>query len=428
MTNHQNPIASLSPPRALSFISRGIWAIMDQGLFALSNFLLLIMLARWLGPGEYGLFAVQFAILILLSTGHTAIITEPLMIFGSGRYREHLSTYISAVKYLHWQLTISIAVPMAVMGIIGRLVYGYEGGASLAVMAFAMPFILWQWMLRRACYVATGPRTAALSGAIYLGSMLAGALALQAAGWFSAVMGLLLMTASSIAAAGVILKNLRSLNDSVPGTQRFATTGLLREHWAYGRWSGAAMALGWASSEGFYPLLAMFHGFDATGTFRAAMNIIAPALHGFLALALAALPALTTAHRNGTLERTARLLYGSFSLLAISFAGVLLFAAEPLVDILYDKKYEGIVPVLRVLALVPIAIAITRVAGAALHAMEYPRGIFEAYIASAALTLSIGVAITWLWGAPGAAWATLVISLVVTQLLVVKVANRARKN
>ena len=51
--------------------TRGFWAIVDQALFALSNLLINVLLARWLSPREYGAFVTAYVVLVLVSVAHT---------------------------------------------------------------------------------------------------------------------------------------------------------------------------------------------------------------------------------------------------------------------------------------------------------------------------------------------------------------------
>jgi len=48
--------------KVLHWTGKGGLAVVDQALFAGSNFLLSILLARWLTPAEYGAFAVADAV------------------------------------------------------------------------------------------------------------------------------------------------------------------------------------------------------------------------------------------------------------------------------------------------------------------------------------------------------------------------------
>src|SRR5215208_612330 len=73
------------------WLTRGIWAVVDQGLFTLTNFSLNILLARWLSPEEYGAFTVAFTLFLLFGALHIAVLIEPLLIFGPSTYEHTLS-------------------------------------------------------------------------------------------------------------------------------------------------------------------------------------------------------------------------------------------------------------------------------------------------------------------------------------------------
>src|SRR5690349_6833146 len=95
--SNQGAILEYAPP-ARSGLARlagkGAWAVMDQALFAGSNFIMNIMLVQWLSEHAYGAFSVAFAIFLLIGTLHTSLLTEPMVVFGSGRYREKSGEYL----------------------------------------------------------------------------------------------------------------------------------------------------------------------------------------------------------------------------------------------------------------------------------------------------------------------------------------------
>src|ERR1700682_33424 len=61
-------------------------AILDQGLISGSNFLVGILLARWLSPAEYGAYAVAFSVLLLLLLVYQSAMLEPMTVFGASTY------------------------------------------------------------------------------------------------------------------------------------------------------------------------------------------------------------------------------------------------------------------------------------------------------------------------------------------------------
>src|SRR5690606_39123371 len=84
--------ASLS--RIFAFAKKGGFALMDQALFSGANFLLNILLARFLEPAQYGAYAVVFTWFLLLGTLHTASLTEPILVYGSGKYANRFNRYL----------------------------------------------------------------------------------------------------------------------------------------------------------------------------------------------------------------------------------------------------------------------------------------------------------------------------------------------
>ena len=49
----------------VEWLSKGSWAVLDQALYALSQFLVNLLLARWLTPAEYGVYALLYSVLLL---------------------------------------------------------------------------------------------------------------------------------------------------------------------------------------------------------------------------------------------------------------------------------------------------------------------------------------------------------------------------
>jgi hypothetical protein len=73
---------------------KGGLAILDQGIFTGSNFVISILLARWLSPEQYGSYAVAFAIFLFILTFHQALLLEPMLVFGSSVFRNCLRGYV----------------------------------------------------------------------------------------------------------------------------------------------------------------------------------------------------------------------------------------------------------------------------------------------------------------------------------------------
>ena len=76
--------------------------MIDRGLFSLSNFAINVVLARWLPPHDYGAFTLAYAVFLLLGAAHTSFLSDPMLVFGAGTYRERWPGYVRVLLRAHW--------------------------------------------------------------------------------------------------------------------------------------------------------------------------------------------------------------------------------------------------------------------------------------------------------------------------------------
>jgi len=160
-------VAGPSWRQIVSWATKGSLAIADQGLFAGSNFFVNILLARWLAPADYGAFALAFSIFLLLGAFHTAILTEPMLVFGPGKYADRFHSYIAILLRGHFVLMLPGAALLAAAALVLGRLYSPSVARAFLGLALAGPFILLLWLVRRAFYVQLRPGWAAAGGALY---------------------------------------------------------------------------------------------------------------------------------------------------------------------------------------------------------------------------------------------------------------------
>ena len=66
--------------RGLTLNLQSFWAIADQGVVSLGNFLTTIILARALTPAAYGLWSVIFGLILFLNVFSASLINYPLSV------------------------------------------------------------------------------------------------------------------------------------------------------------------------------------------------------------------------------------------------------------------------------------------------------------------------------------------------------------
>jgi O-antigen/teichoic acid export membrane protein len=390
------------------------WALLDQGLFALSNLVLSVLLARWLGPADYGAFTVAFAIFLLLGTIHNALLSEPLMVFGPGAYREDIRAYLSALMRGHWLLTGGATLVLAVAGVLLDVLGQRAVARAVLALAVANPFILMLWLLRRACYVHVGPHVAAAGGLFYMAFITAGVTGLLTVGWMSPASALALMGAGSAVSALWIKSRLGVAAYS-------ASTALDREvaghHWQYGRWAIGTGLLSSAMASIYYLVLPASHGLASTAVLKAMMNVTMPALQAFPALAVAALPRLVRIRGTSAFVAMVGRLAVLYSAFALLYWCALSLWHEPIVRALYRGAYVEDSYLLLWLGLMPVQLAVICNLDCALRALERSDQIFRAYAIAFVFTVGVGLPSTLLWGPFGAIFGLLGTPAVITGLM-----------
>lgn len=418
-TEHQT-----ASQRALPWLKKGTWTILDQGLFAGSNFALNLLLARWLLPTEYGAFTVAFSAFMLLGTLHSGLLTEPMLVFGPGRYRSWLPQYLNALLRANAGFG---GLGAVVLGVVG---YGFylRGAGEVAAVLFALaltqPFILLLWLARRACYVRRRPEWSALSGLLYTALVLLGAFVLERTAWLSAATALGLMSGASLIAGMVIVVGY--LRVPLLGTLPDGAFGAAsKQHWDFGRWVVGTGVLGWVT--GYLPLLLLpvAAGLEASAALKALWNFTLPMGHVHTALSALLLPTLVQV--RGT-ERFTRYVWGLTGLAVLGgivyWIGIGLFG-RPLMDVLYAGQYVDYAHLLWLVGglLIGGAGVVLR---AALKALERPDRAFRASLFSSLSVLTVGAACIFIFGLVGALLSLLLGMAVETSLMLYFFMKRER--
>jgi O-antigen/teichoic acid export membrane protein len=369
-------------------------------LFATSNFILSVLLARWLTPQEYGAFGLAFAIFLFVGSMQQATLIEPMLVFGSGRYKERLPEYLGALVYGHLGFSVLGSIALLLAGL-GFALWGSRVlSSALLALALTAPFILLLWLMRRACYVRLEPHLAASGGAWYMALMLAGAFALYWVGWLSTTTALGVMGISSLVVSIWLMVCLRV--ERPPLHKGTLARDALEHHWKYGRWSVANKALAWVPHNIFYILLPIWGGLAAGASFKALMNLLMPVLQANAALAVLLLPVFVGAREGSAFGTQVRLALIPFVLSSALYWALLGIFHDPIVALAYGGRYAENANLLWLLGLVPFVAAVKEVVSQSLRALERPDWLFFAFMLSAVATVPVGVWCVYRWGLFGA--------------------------
>jgi O-antigen/teichoic acid export membrane protein len=277
--------------------TRAFFAVVDQGLISGSNFAMGILLARWLGPAQYGAYALAFATFVLLSLVYQSLLLEPMSVFGPSTYRKNLRGYTGTLLWMHVAIAFATFVSMAVAASVMSRFPGFRGLPSALIgAALAAPCVLLFWLARRVFYLRLASSQAAV-GAVLYSMLLFGVLAaLKSRLAMSPLLAFVVMAIAALVTSFYLLFRFRpnmSLESADPSLWH-----VVRENWNYGKWALTSSILMWVPWNIFYTLVASFSGMAASGELRALMNFALPMAQTYAAFSLLFLPHAATLHHD----------------------------------------------------------------------------------------------------------------------------------
>lgn len=388
--------------RWLPWLTKGSLAIADQGIFALSNFLINVLLARWLSPEDYGAFALAYSVFLSLLLVHNALLTTPMLVFGQGKYRERFEEYLGTLLRGHVALTLPGSVLLLVIALLLGRFYSIIVARAFFALALGAPFILLLWLLRRAFYAKLTPLWAAVSGVAYLVIFVTSITVLRVSSLLSPSTALLCMAGASFVTSILLLLKLRP--KFAMDAKMFRAIG--REHWNYGKWVAAGAGPNWVTDNIYFIVLPAWLGLAHVGALKALLNLAQPASQSISALGVLLMPILVRDMEAGgtsVMAKTMRFSNALFLAGSSIYLAVLWVFRFQIFHALYGDKFSGYEgwPLLAA-ALIPLAQGLPNVAGAALGAIEKPRLGFWADAWSALFALVVGVSLAYWLGVGGA--------------------------
>jgi O-antigen/teichoic acid export membrane protein len=403
----------------LPWVAKGGLALLDFGLYSGSNFLLGILLARWMSPTQYGAYALVFSIFILVTFLYQALLLEPLSVFSGTTYSKNLRGYLKSNFWLHWGLSAIICVVMAGISISAK-VWWHSPVAALAFagMTAATPFILIHGLGRRSFYLKLSPGPAAFGSSFYCVLVVAGCFLVYKLGALSAFTAFLVMGFAALVGGVIMFFQLNAKLE--PATAPMHLRETWNKHWNYGKWALGTCIVGWIPTYVYIPVVSKFSGLAVAAELRALMNLGGPVLQTYAALSMLFLPfAARVQGSEGSSGSNAltRKLTALFVAGALAYWMVLIPLRRPVFNLLYAGKY------MNASALLPLFAAETVIWSAALgpaivlRAMEYPRSLFFANGAASVVALVFGIPATRYFGLKGVVW-----SMVLANVLYVAVA------
>lgn len=395
----------------LRWLNKGTLAILDQGLISGSNFVVSILLARWLTPDLYGAYAIAFGVFVLLTLIYSALVLEPMSVFGGGAYRTTIRSYVRSLLGIHLVIGLGALFVVGTAAVLLRAggAAGEVAGALWGV-AFSAPCILFLWVVRRALYLRTAPGKATIGALLYCSLILSGLWLLNHWLLLSPFTALLLMGFAALCAGALLTVLLYAdplLHSNTGASPLF--TEICKRHWTYGRWALLTSLVAWIPAYVFYPLVTKFSGLAASGDLRALNNFVSPLDQTFAALTLLFLPYAARVKAERTVKEFRALARNLFLLsigASVAYWLVIVNFHTSLFGLLYSGRYTEVAYLLPAVAVGSVLWTAAYGPAIALRAMESPKSVFFAYLATTVICLTIGTLATRMFGLRGAIWSS----------------------
>jgi O-antigen/teichoic acid export membrane protein len=393
---------------ALKFLTKEhIFSLVDQALVSGTSFLTTLLVARFGGAGELGIYAIGISVLVSLLAFQDSLILQPYTIRQHSP-GVHPADHGGASLIFSFVVSVGCAVVLA-LAVSGAL--AWEGTSNMLAMIFAiaavLPFVLTREFARRTAIAQLEMlRAVVLDAAVSLIQLCALAL-LGFTGRMSAVAACAALGgANGIVAAGWLCWGRHSLN-----LRPRAAKAIFAETWDLGKWLLVGRATVQVQGYVIYWIAIVTAGAVATGVLAACMsvvNIITPVI---LALGNVMVPRSVLAWRSEGgqgLWREATRNAVRFAAVIAPFCIFVLFGGEALMHRLYPgSEYHGSGVIVAVLAFATFATALGGPASFALATMERPRAIVVVGVIGAVLSVGLVALSMMTWGLLGAAFGLL---------------------
>jgi O-antigen/teichoic acid export membrane protein len=369
---------------------REAWALSDQAVVSATNFLTNVMLARFMGLREFGVFALAWMSVLFVNSIQYSLVISPMMSVGPKQEKQARPSYYGAVVFQELVLVCLCFVTVYVgVRLVGSHIRHTDVGylaVPLAVSAFAYQL---QDFFRRYFFVILQSRRALLNDALSYLTQLPILLALHWLHRLNSVTALWAMAGTSL--VGIVVGWFWFEPFSLHWSR---IRSIALQHWKIARWLTPSAVLQWTSGNLFIVAAPVYYGAAAAGVLKASQNLMAATHIWFQGLDNVVPPeAARRLHEGGVRRMLAyvRSVLFKWGGLTLAFALVMGSAPGFWLRLVYGPEMAHYGYVLRLFALFYVLLYVGSPLRAGLLALEFTAPVFWSYLAMTAFSISLAI-------------------------------------
>jgi O-antigen/teichoic acid export membrane protein len=413
--------------RIIALLSRReFWALADQAVVSIANFLTGILVARLVGLREFGVFSLAWTSVLFVNSIQSALITAPMVSVGP-----ILETQIGPCYYAAVLLQQSVYACVASLVVERGVVLSAHFWPAWGVRPLALPLAVsvfayqMQDFMRRYFFATRREKLGFLNDAVsFLPQVLILAVLFRSHGVDSRI-ALWIMGLTSLAGFVLGLLTFGSYKIEL-GAVRAAAS----RHWLSSKWLVGSAVVQWTSGNFFLPAAAIVLGPAAAGGVRAAQTlgqvlfVLYNSLENYLPN-----EAARRFQKRGIGALRSYLLTSGKAVMSVAAVLCLTIALSGrfLLTFLYGRQYSGFSGVLAIMMATCFLTSAALPARFGLRVLENTRPLFAAQVAASVLMVGSIFPLIARFGVVGAAWASFASQLLMLGIVTMALMRRMKR-
>lgn len=387
---------------------KGVLALFDQAVFSGSNFLTTVVIGRFCGLDQLGVYSLAFAVLIFLAVIHESLVWTPYTIFSHRLKPGERPEYAGTILFIQGLFSLSGVVVLLVLASVLSAGVGPAGlGPVMWILAAAAPCYLLRELVRRLLLAQLEVAKVLVIDVMVATVQFGGFVVLYWCGSLSA--------ASACAVVGIACLVISVAWFATTATRFAMRSGnvgsQLRRHWSFGRWICASQMADSAHNYALHWLLAVALGTAATGVFAACASLVLIFNPLVLGIGSVLVPRASQVYAEGGSAEVRRVVWKTTAFLAAAMSVIcvgLALSGDFALQLLYDgQEYAGHGLIITLLAVATLAGTFSFAADHGLWVIERPDVNFMVRAGGLAITLTLAFLLVGKWGIVGVAIARL---------------------